>query len=169
MKRLLIVSCAGILAIGTPALAQQAGKPIARADFIKNLDTKFNGIDTNHDGRVSRDEIAAAQQRDLQAAKAALDKRLQDGFRKLDTNRDGKLSLEEFMASEPAIKTTVTADQMLQNLDTNHDGKVSVEEFRAPQLATFNRIDINHDGVVTPQEYQAAGGKTQVAPVVQKK
>jgi Ca2+-binding EF-hand superfamily protein len=62
------------------------------------------------------------------------------------------------MASEPAIRTSQTPDQMLQSLDTNHDGKVSLEEFRAPQIALFNRIDTNHDGVVTPQEYQAAQG-----------
>jgi Ca2+-binding EF-hand superfamily protein len=158
MTRLLLISAAA-LAIASPALAQNAPKPISRSDFLKNVDARFNNVDTNHDGKVTREELAAAQQRDLQNAKAALNKRMEDEFKRLDTNHDGVLSLQEFLAAAPAIKTTETPDQLLARLDTNHDGKVSLEEFRAPEIAKFNRIDANHDGVITPAELQAATGK----------
>ena len=155
MNRVSFLSVLAIAGLASAAAAQQ-GKPVARADYIKTVDTRFNAIDTNHDGKVSRDEMVAAQMHDLQAAKGALDKKLQEAFTRLDTNHDGKLSLAEFMASEPPLKTAQTPDQILQQLDTNHDGKISPDEFRAPELAKFNKVDANHDGIVTPAELQAA-------------
>jgi 5-hydroxyisourate hydrolase-like protein (transthyretin family) len=151
------LACAAI-AFSTAAAAQTAPKPVSRADFVKAIDARFNLVDTNHDGKLTRDEMVAQQQRDLASGKAKLAAKFQDAFRRLDTNKDGKLTLEEFMASAPTIRTTETPDQLLQTLDTNHDGKVSAEEFRAPNLAKFNKVDANHDGVVTVQEQQAAAG-----------
>jgi hypothetical protein len=153
-----------ILALGATALssavsAQTAPKPITRADYINVLNQRFAAVDTNHDGFVSRDELAVQQQKDLAQAKANLEAQLRDAFKRLDTNKDGSLSLAEFLASAPGIKATETPDQMVQGLDTNHDGKIGPDEFRAPQLAKFNRVDANHDGVVTPEEQKAAGGK----------
>jgi Ca2+-binding EF-hand superfamily protein len=159
MKAFLLVSAAAMLATGSAASAQQPTKPVSRADYLKNVDARFNAADTNHDGKISRDELVAAQAHDLAQAKAKIAAELQAKFRQLDTNKDGKLSLDEFMAAAPPLKTAQTPDQVLQALDSNHDGKVSLDEFRAPQIATFNRIDTNHDGTVTPQEMQAAQGR----------
>lgn len=162
MKTLLLASAAAMLVVSSAGVAQTAApapKPVTRADYIKGVDARFSGIDTNHDGKLSREEIAAAQQRDVEKAKAAMAKQLQDAFKRLDTNHDGKLSLEEFMASEPQIRPSETPEQILQKYDTNHDGKISLEEFRASEVAKFNALDTNHDGVVTPQELQAAQGR----------
>src|SRR4051794_35809961 len=49
VPRFHILPCAGI-ALGAPAVAQNAPKPVARADYIKTVDDYFNGADTNHDG-----------------------------------------------------------------------------------------------------------------------
>jgi Ca2+-binding EF-hand superfamily protein len=157
VTRNLILGCAA-LAAGTATSAQTAPKPIARADYVKTVDARFNLVDTNHDGKITRDEIVAQQQRDLASGKARITAQLQDAFKRLDTNKDGKLSLDEFMATAPAIRTTETADQMLQKFDANHDGKVTADEFRTPEIAKFNRVDANHDGVVTPEEMKAASG-----------
>ena len=157
MTRFLILSMTG-LALGSAAAAQTAPKPIARGDYIKLLNTRFSTVDTNHDGNISKDELATQQQKDLAQARARIEQQLRDAFKRLDTNKDGALSLPEFLASTPAIKSNETPDQMLQLFDSNHDGKVSPEEFRAPQLAKFNKVDANHDGVATVQEQQAAGG-----------
>jgi hypothetical protein len=151
------LACAAI-AFSAAATAQTAPKPVSRADYIKAIDARFNLVDTNHDGKLTRDEIVAQEQRDLAAGKAKLAATLQDGFRRLDTNKDGKLSLEEFMASAPTIHTTETPDQLLQALDTNHDGKLSADEFRAPNLAKFSKVDANHDGIATVEEMKAAAG-----------
>lgn len=159
MKLLLLASASLAIGMAGTAEAQQPAKPITRTDFIKSVDARFNAIDTNHDGKISKEEMAAEQQRELQQAKAAIAKKMEDQFRQLDTNKDGKLSLQEFMAAAPPVRTSETSDQLVARLDTNHDGTVSVDEFRAPELAKFNRIDTNHDGVVSPEELRAAQGR----------
>lgn len=159
MKALLCISAVAMIA-AAPAFAQATGKPVSRADVINNLNSRFNAIDTNHDGKLTRDEVAAGQQRDLAKAKAEVAQKWREQFAKLDTNKDGKLSLDEFMAGVPGIRAQETPDQMIQRYDTNHDGKISADEFRAPQLATFQKADLNHDGVVTPDEFnRSRGGK----------
>jgi hypothetical protein len=141
------------------AQAAPAPKPVARADFLKNVDSRFNTVDANHDGNVTTPELAAEQQRELGQAKTRLDQQLQTKFKQLDTNKDGQLSLTEFRAIAPPLRASENSDQILQRLDANHDGKVSVAEWRAPELAKFNKVDANHDGVVTPQEIKAAAGQ----------
>ncbi|MFL6765917.1 MAG: EF-hand domain-containing protein [Sphingomicrobium sp.] len=147
---------AAVLPSSAIAQAAQAPKPVSRADYIRTLDTRFNTIDTNHDAKLSKQELVVQQQRELQNARARISQQLQDQFHKLDTNKDGQLSIQEFLAAAPPIRTAETPDQMLQRLDSNHDGKLSPDEFRAPDLAKFNRVDNNHDGIVTPAEIQAA-------------
>jgi EF-hand domain pair/EF hand len=158
VKRLMIIGLAGI-ALAPAASAQNAPKPIPRADYIKTIDARFNGADANHDGQVTKAEALAQQQRDLAGAKGRVNQQLQESFNRLDTNHDGKLSLQEFMGAAPPVKVAEGPDQMIARLDTNKDGKISAAEFRAPELAKFNRVDANHDGIVTPQEIQAARGK----------
>jgi Ca2+-binding EF-hand superfamily protein len=148
-----------LLSLGSAALAQAAPRPVSRADFMKTLDSRFGTVDANHDGKITKDELAAQQQRELQKAKAEIGQQMQAKFKQLDTNKDGQLSQAEFMAAAPPIRTSETPDQMLQKLDSNRDGKVTADEFRAPQLALFNRADANHDGTVTPDEMKAAAGR----------
>ena len=156
--RLLLAPAVAMLALGSSAIAQAPAqpKPVPRADFVKTLDSRFNAIDANHDGRISKEEMAAEQQRQLQQAKTKIAQQLQAKFKQLDTNKDGQLSVQEFMAAAPPIRTNESAEQMIARVDTNHDGKISADEFRAPELAKFNRVDANHDGVVTPAEQTAA-------------
>lgn len=160
MTKTLLIAAAAVLPL-TPSMAQspQAAKPINRTDYIKTVDAHFNQMDTNHDGKVTKDELAAELQREMQSANTRIAQQLQTKFKQLDTNHDGQLSLQEFMAIQPSIHSSETPDQMLQRLDANHDGKLSPEEFRAPEMAKFNRLDTNHDGVVTPAEIQAASGR----------
>jgi Ca2+-binding EF-hand superfamily protein len=154
VTRFQILACLAIALGTTAAAAQTAPKPVSRADFIKIGDGQFSGADTNHDGFMSRAELAAQQERDLEKAKANLNQQFTAKFNQLDTNHDGKLSLQEFLAAVPQLKIGEPADQMIARLDTNHDGRISAEEFRNSRLAAFNRLDANHDGILTPQESQ---------------
>lgn len=154
MTRLLILT---LIAVAVPAAAQQ--KSVSRADWIKTVDAHFAQLDANHDGILTKAELAAEQQRELAQAKAAVEKQMRARFNQLDTNKDGQLSFQEFLAMAPALKATESPDQLLQRLDANHDGKVTAAEFRGPEIAKFDKADANHDGVVTPAEAQAAGKK----------
>lgn len=155
MNRLLIIGL--IAAAATPAAAQQ--KPVSRAEWAKTVDAHFAQLDANHDGVVTKAELASEQQRELAQAKAAIEQQMRARFNQLDTNKDGQLSFQEFLAMAPALKATESPDQILQRLDTNHDGKITAAEFRAPELAKFDKADTNHDGIVTPAEAEAAGKK----------
>ena len=155
VKHLLLMTAAALLPLST-SQAQQPPKPVSRADYLKSVDVRFNNMDTNHDGKVTKDELGAELQRELQQASAGIGRQLEAKFHQLDTNKDGQLSLREFMAAAPALHANESPDQMLQQLDANHDGKITVDEFRSPEIAKFNRLDANHDGVVTPAEIQAA-------------
>jgi Ca2+-binding EF-hand superfamily protein len=157
MRALTIAAALSVAMLGTSAIAQP--RPVARAEFLNNLNNRFSAMDSNHDGTVTGAELAAEQQKEMQQAKGALQQQLSARFKQLDTNKDNQLNLQEFLAAAPAIRTSESPDQLLQQLDTNKDGKLSADEFRAPQLATFNRADTNHDGTVTPAEAQAAGRK----------
>lgn len=158
MTRSQILASVGI-ALGAAAGAQNAPKPIARADYIKTVDGRFNGADTNHDGFISKAEVTAQEVRDVATTQAKVNQALQASFTRLDTNHDGKLTLQEFLGAAPPLKSAESPEQMIARFDTNHDGKISAAEYRAPELAKFNKVDANHDGVATPQEIQAANGK----------
>jgi Ca2+-binding EF-hand superfamily protein len=161
VTKMLLCAAAALLPLSSAALAQNpppAPKPVARADYAKTLNTRFNVVDSNHDGYISKAELAVEQQNELQQARTRINQQLQAKFKELDTNKNGQLSLQEFMAATPAIKTAQGADQVMQQLDSNRDGKISGDEFRAPELAKFNKVDANHDGIVTPDEIKAAAG-----------
>ena len=154
----ILTGCAAVIA--SAAIGQaNAPKPVPRADFIKSIDSRFNAIDTNHDGFISKQEIIAEEQRAIVQINQARDQKMQAEFKKLDTNHDGQLSMQEFMAAAPQVRVKETPDQALSGFDTNHDGKISADEFRAPQMAKFNKADLNHDGTVTPDEMRKAQGQ----------
>jgi Ca2+-binding EF-hand superfamily protein len=147
-----------ITTVTTPAApaATAAPKPISRADFIASYQTRFNAADTNHDGVLDANEVAAAQQKELEQARATEQQRLEAEFNKLDINHDGQLSKAEFLAAAPPLQMRQTAQQIIAAIDSNKDGKISLQEYEAAPLTNFNKLDVNHDGIVTQQEIQAA-------------
>lgn len=158
MKTILIIAAVTPALIGSAAHAQQAPKPIPRADYIKTVTAHFSAMDTNHDGQVTKPELVAEVQREMANNSAKTRELLNAKFKQLDTNKDGQLSPQEFqaLASPPKVQSP---EAILAQLDSNHDGKISTDEFLAPELAKFNKVDANHDGIVTPAEIQAANGR----------
>jgi Ca2+-binding EF-hand superfamily protein len=133
--------------------------------------TIFVLLDTNHDGKLSQEELSKA---------GAL-------FEKLDRNHDGVIDAKEFGSAAPAAGSE-QADaspapaagrfakarmgkglmQRIMKADADGDGKISQEE-APPQLKKhFAKIDTNGDGFLDRGEIEAwiskHRGKKQAAP-----
>ena len=61
--------------------------PASSTDGKSVAQTKFDALDTNHDGYIDKQEAAA-------------DSKLKNQFAKLDANKDAKLSITEFSSAK---------------------------------------------------------------------
>ncbi|VVE43745.1 calcium-binding EF-hand [Pandoraea pneumonica] len=85
------------------------------------LQRSFDAIDTNHDGKIDRNEWAAYQRSQIEARRATFERY----FKAADKDGDGYLSRDEVAAAEPFLY------QHFDEIDVNHDGKLSPGEIRA--------------------------------------
>lgn len=99
-------------------------------------------LDTNGDGTISREEIAAEHQRLLGAA---------------DVDGDGQLSPDEFRR-RGALFLRLGTTTFFDLIDTNGDQKISVEELNQPMARWFARRDTNGDGKIDIQEFDQDRG-----------
>jgi Ca2+-binding EF-hand superfamily protein len=103
---------------------------------------RFDRADTNHDGRLDRNEIS--------------DMLVTEIFNGCDANKDGKLTKEEWLVpgAESGIKSFAGAD-------TNHDGVVTLKEAKAYGRKIgvggkfLKEADKNRDGHVDRAEAEA--------------
>lgn len=137
----------------SPTAAQQAGHSRHsfftsnqnRSDVPARIEKTFNQLDLNHDGFVTKDEIATLRARfDDRQAKTG-PKRLARMFDRMDTNRDGRVTAAEV----EAVRAAKAAAK----------GK-TVKAGRPPAL--FARADANKDGIVTRAEFDAAAASGKV-------
>ncbi|MGE5159970.1 MAG: hypothetical protein ACM3O5_00550 [Betaproteobacteria bacterium] len=106
----------------------------------------FAQLDSDKDGKISKDEMAAQ-------------------FDRLDTNKDGFLAREELRSAWAGRR-----HQHGPRMDANVDGLISRDEAQAaPRLAqNFDAIDANKDGSLTRDEIHAwrrAQSPAATAPV----
>lgn len=102
---------------------------------------KLQSMDTNGDGKISREE-------------AAQSKGLTKHFDQIDTNKDGFLTREEFAAQRAKM-----AAARMKAVDKDGDGRISRAEAdaKAPRLSkNFDQIDANKDGYLGREEMAAA-------------
>ncbi len=98
----------------------------------ENTRMRFYGLDTDRDGRITRDEWRGNQ----------------NSFNQHDWNGDGVLSGIEVT---PGAQRPVSGNQF-DRLDFNRDGRISLSEWPGDGT-TFDRLDRNDDGVLTRQEF----------------
>jgi Ca2+-binding EF-hand superfamily protein len=151
---------------------KQAGKKAQKKGLARTMAEKKNEtaeassqlpafaklLDTNHDGRLSREELSKAAEL----------------FDRLDRNHDGFLDAKELnempavaSSEEPTItpaaplarrkngKQERNLMQILKRADTDGDGKLSMEEAPPFLKKNFAKIDTNGDGFLDKAELEA--------------
>lgn len=136
IKKTLTIALVTGLAFGTSAAAFAEGMHRGHGEQI------WNKLDTNQDGKVTRDELKA----DVSTL-----------FAKVDANKDGKVTQDEasqfFAAKRDEMKAKHA--ERLKAADTNKDGKWSKEELSEMSERRFGKLDQNSDGAVTQAELDA--------------
>jgi len=135
--------------------------PSARPTFYDWTQAGFDRLDTNRDGRITRNEWRSDYESFRRADEngdnilsrreflnADTDTDREDRFDYLDANNDGRIERYEWHSSADAFRW----------LDRNRDGVLSraevVGEEQTRQADRFDAIDSNGDGRITPNEWQ---------------
>ena len=112
------------------------------ARFEASLKKRFEGLDTNRDGKLAADELPPARK---------------DSILRADANKDGAVTFEEF-AARPRQFLVRRIEAEFKALDANSDGKLTKAEVEAargkPMLLLL--ADANKDGAVTKDELAKA-------------
>lgn len=145
MKKLTI---AALITLGLGGLTYTA---IAQGHEGAPHRPNLEAVDTDQDGNITRDEMAAHRA---------------NRFASADANGDGQVSATEFEAfaeAERERRFQERQSRRFAKLDTNSDGVVSLAEHEAHAEARmdrmFERVDTDGDGVITEAEREAAKEK----------
>lgn len=157
MKSFVKYSALGALSLGLVGFAVTAAAVADNRHDERAGPARFEKLDTNADGFVTPDEMAAPR-----LAR----------FNTQDTNDDGFLTLDELQAAAqariedrpggrgPAPDAAELADRtarMLRYFDENGDGKVAFDEmpdYRGNRM--FTMLDTNADGQISKAEFDVA-------------
>ncbi len=107
---------------------------------------RFDSIDTNKDGKLSKSEIEADRA---------------TRFAEADADKDGKLSSAELKAHHAAHageRAEKRMAKMLNHMDKDGDGALTLAEMSGNKRGEkmFSRIDTDADGALSKAELQAA-------------
>jgi Ca2+-binding EF-hand superfamily protein len=122
MKTMMAMTAALATMLGAATVMAQRGPqgPVTRDAYLAMQKERFEAMDANHDGIVTKDELTA--QIAARMGSAPPPERIDALFKTMDTDGDGKATAAEVAAAGEAH---------FAMLDTNHDGSLSPEEFRA--------------------------------------
>lgn len=124
------------------ALDKDENGYISWEEFKRSGDRAFDHLDTNKDGRISKEDPPPQRRAE-------------------DTRSEAQKAADEAQPRPPRrtpllrMPTTHSVDGMLAMYDANKDGQVSREEYEAGRKAQFDAIDANGDGQISYDEYVA--------------
>ncbi len=127
-------------------------------NLAKSLKGAYDAMDTNKDGRLTKEEIKACL-KDLEADIS--EEKLNDTIATCNPS-GGDVSFDQVMKKTPDILMKI---MLFLAMDTNHDKRINFAEFKTmtdmvageitndPQLdALFKQLDKNHDGLISLSE-----------------
>jgi Ca2+-binding EF-hand superfamily protein len=132
---------------GTPESA-----PAMKAEVERRVNEMMERMDTNKDGKISKDEAKGV---------------LAENFDRIDANKDGFIDKDEltkavsrFLAMQggpgAADRPGGPAIPEFDPLDRDADGRLTREELKGtPYADKFDEIDTNKDGKIDPKEWAA--------------
>jgi Ca2+-binding EF-hand superfamily protein len=159
------------------SLDQNGDGTLSKHEVPERLQGLFTRIDTNHDSKLTPDEIRASAS--TQAGPNGRPQRSGEATRMdpvlaaIDTNHDGIISAAEIAATPTTLKSldkdsdgelssaelrprqqtpADRAKHMLDEWDTNKDGKLTKPEAPDRIQQQFDAIDTNHDRVLSEEE-----------------
>ena len=127
------------------ALGYFVGTADAQA-CAEHADASFEGMDLDHDGRISASEHLAATRR---------------MYATMDRNADGKVSAAEMDGAHAAVtgrkaqRGDLSSVEKIRTIDQNGDRALSAAEHEAGAAMMFARMDTNKDGKLSRAEFDA--------------
>jgi hypothetical protein len=164
MNRPTLAALAAVFALLAPVAHAQAQPPAPSAEPAppaapaqpaekpqRLSSDKFQQIDTNHDGAISREEAGAAPM-------------LSSRFDEIDSDKDGRVLPAELKAYAKTHRNSMDGAKGMKGrnkLDANQDGEVTRDEVAGhpKALAKFDAADTDKDGRLSREEARAAKGK----------
>jgi Ca2+-binding EF-hand superfamily protein len=152
---------------------------LQRDEVPPYLREHFDKLDTNKDGKLSREELeqgaaylqprrrpsdavfVLVESSDIHQDSQAELQRIYDLLRKLDKNNTGKIDPDALKAVRQELLEE-RVDNIIKELDTNKDGKISRDEARGFLKTNFDKIDTNKDGFLDRQELLRAASERSV-------
>jgi Ca2+-binding EF-hand superfamily protein len=149
-KRLSAASFIALIAagLGPPIATANDMVSFATGGYARGLRTmdEMHRIDTNGDGKVSKQEWLAYQEKIFAA---------------LDQHKTGRIDENTFLSPSSEMVSLATGgyarglqtEEMMRKIDADENGFVSHDQFIAYQTKIFDMMDKNHAGSIGPQEF----------------
>lgn len=167
-----VTALAGVALAQAPAPTPGPERAMTRDAMVAQVRNHFARLDTNRDGFITQDEMAAMRaHRMSQRGQHVRGQRMAtrdpgQAFDRLDSNRDGMLSRDEFARGREIRRERMAMrgpmqgrrmggmmrGGMLRMADADRDGRVSLAEAQNAAVRHFDMMDANRDGAVTREE-----------------